>query len=181
LKKRILALAIVLALAAVLAVPMAVFADSGDTTVTANTENQAITITAPTGKTNATLLLNTADQTLLDTNTGSVTSNVYYDVTAVDKMETSKAIGDAGKMVQWTGAAWGSGKIAAAVKVGSTHAQGAVPAAISNSPITIINNAPSGTADPSLISVTVTTAEEPVLSGADRYKITITFTASANT
>ncbi len=177
-KKTILILGVVLTLVTALVVPIAVAADAGDTTVTANFE--AITITAPTGKTALVLDATGADQSLVD-DTGSIVANVNYNVTAVDAMDNSKDSGDAGKMTKFDGtsAYTNASVIANAVKVGSAMSgKGQTAAAISASPLNVIL---AGTpSDTNLeITVTVTPQSEAALTGSDVYQIVITFTASA--
>jgi len=178
--KYLLSLIIAILLAAVMVVPA--LAQTGDTTITANLE-ESITIYAPTGKTEATLSASTADQTLIAA-TGNVTSNVNYDVTAVDKMEVSKSTDYAGRMLEWDGAAWGTGVLNEVVKVWSNHAQGVVATALDSTapidPITIISNATAGADVDSQEIVTIeTVGGDTALAEANHwYKITITFTAS---
>lgn len=145
---------------------------------------QAITITPPTGKTEFFLAPETEGQSLITT-TGLVTSTAKpFDVTAVDKMDAGKLTGDAGKMVEWDGSAWGSGKLTSVVKVGSTiPGYGQPPADLSDSPITIIANHPKGKNLDAEITVTITTVAGDVgLTEAGHwYRIVITFTASEYT
>ena len=178
-KKRILALGIVLALITALAVPMAVLAATGDTTVTGNFSS--ITITAPTGETD--LVLTTTGANSLVTTTGSVTSTVAYDVTVKDAMEDTKAGTDAGQMVSWASSTYADGvKIADVVSVDSTHANEVgtgMPHDVTASEFTIIDAASAATNDDLLITVSVTTDNESALDPPSVYKITLTFTASA--
>jgi hypothetical protein len=180
-KKKIIALGIVLALLLTVTVPMAVMAGSGDTTVTGNFES--ITITAPTGQSNLVLTTSTADISLV-TDTGNVTSTVAYDVTVKDKMEDSKASGDAGQMVSWASSSYDDGvKIADVVRVNTTHGSAVVaglPHDVTASDFTIIDAASAATSDDLLITVLVDTASESALNPPSVYKITLTFTASAD-
>jgi hypothetical protein len=181
-KKKIIALGIILALVLAAAVPMAVFADTGDTTITANFES--ITIAAPTGESNLVLTTSTSGISLV-TDTGSVTSTVAYDVTVKDKMEDSKAAGDAGQMVSWASSTYDDGvKIADVVTVNTTHASkvmSGLPHDVTASEFTIIDGAPAATDDNLLITVLVDTATESALTHPSVYKITLTFTATADT
>lgn len=176
-KKRILTIVGIVVLLATLVAPMAVWAAEGDTVITANFES--ISITAPTGETDL-VLTATGSNSLIST-TGSVTSNVAYDVSVKDKMESSKDAGDAGQMVKWDGS-WENGtKIADVVTVGSTHASQVGPIDVTASDQDIISNATAATNDDLLLTVAVTTSSESALSGTARYKITLTFTAAAHT
>ena len=184
-KIKVFTIATVMTLLVMMITPTFVFAATatGDTAITANFAlTPEISITAPTGNTNM-ILTPSGSNTLTSTN-GLVTSNVPYNVSVKDKMENAKAGGDAGKMVEWTGTAWGTGKIASAVTVNTTHtakvATG-LPQSVTASDFVIISNAPPATDDNLLITVNVTTAGEPALTGANRYKITLTFTATTVT
>jgi hypothetical protein len=186
-KIKVFTISTVLTLLIVMITPTFVFAATatGDTAITANfAPDPVISITAPTGNTN--MILTPSGSNTLTSTGGSVTSNRNYNVTVKDKMEISKAPGDAGKMVEWTGAAWGTGKIASVVTVNTTHAAkvaAGLPHSVTASDFTIISNAPAvETGDNLLITVSVTTAGEPALTGTNRYyKITLTFTATTVT
>ncbi len=141
--------------------------------------SQSIVITAPAGKTVVVLHPTDTDQSLVD-DTGSIVSDVNYDVTAVDAMDNSKDSGDAGKMTKFDGTSTytNASVIANAVKVGSTMAtKGQTAAAISATPINVILAGTASDTD-TLITVTVTPQNEAALTGSDVYQIVITFTAS---
>lgn len=144
----------------------------------------SITITAPTGETDLVLTPATNDQSLI-TSTGSVTSNVNFDVTARDNMADSKDAGDAGYLTEWTGAAWVNGsKLTNAVTVWSTHAN-AVGSEITltDSDQDVILNGTSGT-DVDLLLITqqdTAAGDECLTESGHYYKIVITFTASQAT
>ena len=152
---------------------------------------QSITITVPQGKTGFILLPNTASQSLITT-TGSVTSDVPYDVTVKDKMEVddgsnAKDAGDAGQMVEYTNAnLWvDASKIADVVSVDTTHASKVVsglPHDVTASDFTIITGATAATNDNLFIAVTIDTVggDVALTEAGHWYKVTITFTASAN-
>jgi hypothetical protein len=182
--KKLITLAIALAMLATLILPVTALADeNGNTTITANF--QSMSITAPTGKTNMTLAATTADQSLVSS-TGQVTSTVLYDVTAVDAVDTSKADGDNGYMTSWTGSAYNNGiHLTDRVKVGSTMTDygqtaaylntGATPAAI-----TIIDGGQIGSAVNANIVVTQETQSgDAPLTPPNTYRIVITFTIVA--
>jgi hypothetical protein len=186
-KIKVFTMATVLTLLVVMLTPTSVFAATatGDTAITGNfAPTPAISITVPTGNTN--MILTPSGSNTLTSTSGLVTSNVNYNVTVKDKMESTKAPGDAGKMVEWTGTAWGAGKIASVVTVNTTHAAkvaAGLPHGVTASDFTIISNAPGPVTDDNLlITVSVTTAGEPALTGANRYyRITLTFTATTVT
>ena len=145
---------------------------------------QSITITPPSGKTGFILSPNTSGQSLITT-TGLVTSDVTYDVAVRDKMEDSKAGTDAGQMVSWAAGSYDAGvKIADVVYVNTTHGSAVVaglPHDVTATDFTIIDAATAATNDDLLITVAVDTVTEPALNPPSVYKITLTFTASADT
>jgi len=176
--KYLLSLIIVILLAAVMVVP-ALAQTEGDTVITANLQ-ESITINAPTGAYHLTLSANTDNQTLIAA-TGNVTANVDYDVTAVDKMEDTKAGGDAGYMVEHWDTTWGATKLTNQAEAGSSMTTyGVAAAAISATPITIISNAPAGTDVDSeeVVQITTVGGDAPLATADHWYQITITFTAS---
>ncbi len=177
--KKLITIAIALAMLATMILPVTALAiDSKDTTITANFES--ITLTAPTGKTSM-VLAATGSQSLVSS-TGSIVSNVNYNITAVDAMDHSKDTGDAGKMTKYdtvgntyTNAAC----IANAVQVGSTMTgKGQTAGDLSaTARDVVLGGTPTDT--DTLITVTVTPQSETVLTGNYMYRIVITFVASA--
>ena len=146
----------------------------------------SITITPPLGKIDFSLAVNTANQNLV-VNGGSITSTdvTTYNVTAVDALLDSKGNTNAGYMVEWTGSAWTSTKIAERVKVGSGMSiYGQAPAYLNNNggdapvQINVINGAPATNTDLQIIVTIDTTSGDIALDAGHWYKIVITFTAS---
>lgn len=141
-----------------------------------------ITITVPQGETGFILSPETAGQSLITT-TGLVTSDVLYDVTAIDAMEVSKNGTYAGQMLEWDGADWTTTALTNAVVVNTTHASrnsGVLPYTLDNTGATIISGALADTDDNLLITVTIDTVggDVTLTEAGHWYKITISFTAS---
>jgi hypothetical protein len=177
--KKLITLAIALAMLATMIVPVtAMAAESGETTITANMST--INITPPTGKTNA--VLNPTGEQSLVIDTGSITSNGNYNVVAVDAMDHSKDPSDAGKMTEYDTSEntyTNSTCIANAVQVGSGMAtKGQLAGPLSATPRNVIlAGTPSDT--DLAITVKVTPQNETALTSGFVYRIVITFTASA--